>query len=75
MTSHRLGEITIFQCDFCRGVFVSEPGLFQLIDGTRHEPHQHPANPQPQGAARGPYAGRHRQNTTDIPRNNPPMPR
>jgi Zn-finger nucleic acid-binding protein len=61
MTNHQLGEITIFQCDFCRGVFVSEQGLFRLIDGATPEPAAAAVNPQYNGLSRGPYEGRHRQ--------------
>ena len=45
MTSHQLGEIMIFQCDFCRGVFVTEQGLFRLIDGPGPDTPVASANP------------------------------
>ncbi|GAA3227149.1 zf-TFIIB domain-containing protein [Actinocorallia longicatena] len=60
MTSHQLGEIMIFQCDFCRGVFVSEQGLFRLIDCQGPEVPVLATNPQHNGVTRGPYEGRHR---------------
>lgn len=61
MTSYRHGEITIAQCGFCRGVFVSEHSLFRLLDCSAFDLEYPLVEAQHNGHFPAPYEGRHRR--------------
>lgn len=61
MTSYQHGEITIAQCGFCRGVFVSEHSLFRLLDSSIFDLENPLVAVQYNGHSPTPYEGRHRR--------------
>lgn len=61
MTSYQHGEITIAQCGFCRGVFVTEQSLFRLLDSSVFDLEYPLVTPQYNGYSHNPYEGRHRR--------------
>jgi len=61
MTSYQHGEITIAQCGFCRGVFVSEHSLFRLLDSSIFDLENPLVTVQYNGHSPTPYEGRHRR--------------
>jgi len=61
MASYQHGEITIAQCGFCRGVFVTEQSLFRLLDSSVFDLEYPLVTPQYNGYSHSSYEGRHRR--------------